>query len=168
LTVQNKFLDIFTLEQSFPLWVYGLSEKQLSFLLRGGCDTLLTPLNLASYFGPICSLCQSIQATFLLAVPLPLIKGYTLDDMALFCRLSFTTLRRIYHHVANFMLTFLVARQMLVPSVIFHLMLHLATLTRPHLVLVSTDSIVLLELSVVTNTQHHLLAAKTRKEDHYG
>jgi len=37
-------------------------------------------------------------------------------------------------------------------------------------VLVSTDSIVLLELSVVTNiaTQHHFLAAKTCKEDCYG
>jgi len=35
-------------------------------------------------------------------------------------------------------------------------------------VLVSTDSIILLELSVVTNTHHHFLAAKTRKEDRYG
>ena len=42
------------------------------------------------------------------------------------------------------------------------------TLSRPDLVLVSMDSIVLLELSVVTNTQHHFLAAKTRKEDRYG
>ena len=34
--------------------------------------------------------------------------------------------------------------------------------------LVSTDSIVLLELSVVTNTEHHLLAARNHKEDRYG
>ena len=34
--------------------------------------------------------------------------------------------------------------------------------------LVSTDSIVLLEPSVVTNTQHHLLAARNCKEDIYG
>ena len=33
---------------------------------------------------------------------------------------------------------------------------------------VSTDSIALLELSVVTNTEHHLLAARNRKEDCYG
>jgi len=36
LTVQNKFLDIVTLEQSCLLWkrlMYGLPEKQLSFLL---------------------------------------------------------------------------------------------------------------------------------------
>jgi len=38
----------------------------------------------------------------------------------------------------------------------------------PDLVLVSTDSIALLELSVVTNIQHHFLAAKTHKEDCYG
>ena len=34
--------------------------------------------------------------------------------------------------------------------------------------LVSADSIVLVELSVVTNTQHHFLAAKPHKEDCYG
>ena len=33
---------------------------------------------------------------------------------------------------------------------------------------VSTDSIALLELSVVTNTEHHPLAARDRKEDRYG
>ena len=38
------------------------------------------------------------------------------------------------------------------------------TLSRPDLVLVSTDSIMLLELSVVTNTEHHLLAARNRKK----
>ena len=35
-----------------------------------------------------------------------------------------------------------------------------STLSRPDLVLVSADSIVLLELSIVTNTQQHFLAAK--------
>jgi len=65
------------------------------------------------------------------------------------------------------MLTFLIARQVLVLSVPFALHIT-STLSRPDLVLVSTDSIVLVELSVVTNTQHHFLAAKTRKEDRYG
>ena len=69
LTVQNKFLDIVTLEQSCPLWkrlMYGLPEKQLSFLLRAGCDTLPTPLNLACWniiVSPTCSLCPSTQPT---------------------------------------------------------------------------------------------------------
>jgi len=43
LTVQNKFLDIGTLEQACPWWkrlMIGLPEKQLSFLLHTGCDTL--------------------------------------------------------------------------------------------------------------------------------
>ena len=35
-----------------------------------------------------------------------------------------------------------------------------STLSRPDLVLVSADSIVLVELTVVTNTQHHFLAVK--------
>jgi len=42
LTVQNKFLDIVTLEQNCPLWkriMYGQTEKQLSFLLHVSCDT---------------------------------------------------------------------------------------------------------------------------------
>ena len=43
-----------------------------------------------------------------------------------------------------------------------------SALSRPDLVLVFTDSIVLLELSVVTNTQHHFLAVRNCKEDCYG
>ena len=43
-----------------------------------------------------------------------------------------------------------------------------STLSRPDLVVVSTDFIALIELSVVTNTEHHLLAARNRKEDRYG
>ena len=43
-----------------------------------------------------------------------------------------------------------------------------STLSRPDRVVVSTDSITLLELSVVTNTEHHLLAARNHKEDRYG
>jgi len=42
------------------------------------------------------------------------------------------------------------------------------TLSRPDLVLVSNNSIILFELTIPTNTQQHLLAAKARKEDSYG
>ena len=42
-----------------------------------------------------------------------------------------------------------------------------STLSRPDLVLVSNDSICLFELTVPTNTQQHLLAARARKEDRY-
>jgi len=44
----------------------------------------------------------------------------------------------------------------------------LVTSSYSDLMLVSTDSIVLLELSVVTNTQHDFLAARNFKEDGYG
>ena len=43
LSVQNKFLDIVVLEQDCPIWrklMFGLPEKQLSFLLRAGCDMI--------------------------------------------------------------------------------------------------------------------------------
>ena len=39
---------------------------------------------------------------------------------------------------------------------------------RPDLVLVSTDSMVLLELSMVTNTWHHFLVTRNHKKDCYG
>ena len=43
-----------------------------------------------------------------------------------------------------------------------------SSLSRPDIVLISNDCITLLELSVVTNTKQHLLAANSRKEDCYG
>ena len=67
LTVQNKFLDIVDLEQAYPLrkrLMFGLPEKQLSFLLHAGCDTLPTLMNLARWkmiTNPVCALCQSTQ-----------------------------------------------------------------------------------------------------------
>ena len=69
LTVQNKFLDIITLEQACPLWrrlLYGLPEKWLFFLLCAGCDTLPPPMNLARcniITNPRCALCQVPQPT---------------------------------------------------------------------------------------------------------
>ena len=43
-----------------------------------------------------------------------------------------------------------------------------SSLSRPDLVLVSSDSIVLFELTAVTNTAHHFSAASHRKKDCYG
>ena len=66
LTVQNNFLDIVTLEQACPLWkrlMFGLPEKQLLLLLRAGCDTLPTPMNLSRWniiTNPKCALCQTL------------------------------------------------------------------------------------------------------------
>jgi len=44
----------------------GLSEKQLSFLLRAGCDTLPTPMNLSRWniiTNPKGALCHTPQPT---------------------------------------------------------------------------------------------------------
>ena len=48
--------------------MYGLPdhEKQLSFLLQDGCDTLPMPLNLARWnitISPVCTLCHSTKPT---------------------------------------------------------------------------------------------------------
>ena len=50
---------------------------------------------------------------------------------------------------------------------LFHLRSLSSSLIRPDIVLISNDYITLLELSVVTNTKKHLLAANFRKEDRY-
>jgi len=44
----------------------GLPEKQVSFLLRAGCDTLPTPMNLSRWniiTNPKCALCRTPQST---------------------------------------------------------------------------------------------------------
>jgi len=46
--------------------MFGLPEKQLSFLLRAECDTLPTLINLARWnmiVNPVCALSQSPQPT---------------------------------------------------------------------------------------------------------
>ena len=72
LSVQNKFLDIVTLERQCLLWkrlmcgLTGLPEKQLSLLLWAECDTLPTPMNLARWniiASSVCSLCCLNQPT---------------------------------------------------------------------------------------------------------
>lgn len=124
LTAQNKFLDIVTLEQSYPLLkrlMYSLPENQLSLLLQAtaGCDTLPRPLNQARWniiVSPTCFLCQSTQPCFNWFFHFPWsIKGGTLYGMTLFYRLSFATVRRIYCICYNIMLIFLAARQVFIP-----------------------------------------------------
>jgi len=67
LTVQNKFLDIVSLEQKCPLWqrlMCGLPGKQLSFLLHAACDTLPTSMNKPCLVEHNCKpLCSSSQPT---------------------------------------------------------------------------------------------------------
>ena len=176
LTVQNKFLDIVSLEQECPLWkklMYGLPEKQLSFLICAGCDTLPTPLNLARWniiVNPACLLCRSTQPT----------TNHVLTG----CSVALAQGRYTWRHDSVLQVLVQGLQKDLVSSHKLYADLpgHLASvnppgtippnlsssLSRPDLVLISDDSITLFELSVVTNTKYHLSAANSRKEDRYG
>ena len=176
LTVQNKFLDIVALEQNCPLWkrlMYGLPEKQLSFLLHAGCDTLPTPMNLARWniiTSPVCTLCHCTQPTtnhILTDCSVALDQGrYTwrhdsiLQALVRNFKKDLPPCYKIYTDLPGYQAS--VSPPSTIPPHIT------STLSTPDLVVVSTDSIALLELSVVTNTEHHLLAARNRKEDRYG
>ena len=176
LTVQNKFLDIVTLKQNCPLWkrlMYGLPEKQLSFLLRASCDTLPTPMNLARWniiTSTVCTLCHCTQPTtnhILTGCSVALDQGrYTwrrdpvLQVLVRNFKKDLPPCYKIYADLPGYQAS--VSPPSTIPPHIT------STLSRPDLVVVSTDSIALLELSVVTNTEHHLLAARNRKEDRYG
>ena len=176
LTVQNKFLEIIDLEQACPLWrrlMYGLPEKQLSFLLRAGSDTLPTPMNLARWniiINPVCVLCQSTQPT----------SNHILTG----CSVALDQGRYTWRHDSVLQVFVRNLQKVLLPC--FKLYADLpgylasasppstippnfsSSLSRPDLVLVSSDSIVLFELTVVTNTKHHFTAASLRKQDRYG
>ena len=155
--------------------MYGLPEKQLSFLLRAGCDTLPTPMNLARcniITSPVCTLCHCTQPTTNHILTGCSIASIALDQgrytwrhdsvLQVLVRNFKKDLPPCYEIYAD-----LPGHQASVspPSTIPpHIT---STLSRPDLVVVSTDSITLLELSV-TNTEHHRLAARNRKGDRYG
>ena len=149
--------------------MFGLPEKQLSFLLHAGCDTLPTPMNLARWkmiTNPICALCQSTQPTT--------------DHVLTGCSVAVDQGRYTWHHDSVLQVFVCSLLKDLSPSSKLYVDLpgHLASesppstipsnlstfLSRPDF---SPDSITLLELSVVTNTKHHFLAASHRKQDRY-
>ena len=79
--------------------MFGLPEKQLSFLLRAGCEP--TPMNLSRWniiTNPKCALCQTPQPTknhILTRCSVALtqgIPGGTIQS----CRFSFMGFKRIY------------------------------------------------------------------------
>ena len=172
LTVQNKFLNIVVLEQNCLLWkrlMYGLPEKQLSFLLRAGCDTLPTPMNLARrniITSPVCTHCHCTQPTnhILTGYSVALDQGrytwhhnFVLQVLVCNFKKDLPPCYKIYADLPGYQAS--VSPPSTIPPHIT------STLSRPDLVV---DSIALLELSVVTNTEHHLSAARNCKEDRYG
>jgi len=144
--------------------------KQLSFLLCAGCDTLPTPMNLAHWniiTSPVCIRCHCSQPTTnhtLTGCSVALDQGrYTWRHDSLL-QVLVRNFKKDLPPCYRFMQIFLAIKQVLVPQVLFHT----STLSRSDLMLVSTDYIVLLEFSLVTNTEHHLLAARYHKGDCYG
>ena len=95
LTVQNKFLDLVALDQQCLLWrlfMYGLLEKQLSFLLCAGSDTLPTSINLAGWniiVSPVCSLVIHTNLLLQLAVLPLLTREGILGTTIQYCRFLF-------------------------------------------------------------------------------
>jgi len=176
LTVQNKFLDIVTLEQACPLWkrlMIGLPEKQLSFLLRAGCDTLPTPLNLSRWniiTNPKCTLCHAPQPTtnhILTGCSVALEQGrYTWRHDSVLkvfvhgLQKHLPDCFKLYADLPGYLAS--ISPPSTIPTMLS------TTLSRPDLVLVSSNSIIMFELTIPTNTQQHLLAARARKEDRYG
>ncbi|XP_038058908.1 uncharacterized protein LOC119730191 [Patiria miniata] len=69
LQVQSKLLDIIVLEDESEAWKcvrYSLPSGQLAFLIRAGCDTLPSPVNLARWkvqHDTRCGLCHQPRCT---------------------------------------------------------------------------------------------------------
>ena len=169
----EPFLDIVTLQQACPLWkrlMFGLPEKQLSFLLCAGCDTLPTPMNLSRWniiTKTKCVLCQTPQPItnhILTGCSVALVQGrYTwrhdsvLQVFVHGFQKHLPEFLKLYADLPGYLAS--VSPPSTIPTELS------TSLSRPDLVLVSKDSIHLFELTIATNTQQHLLA---RKEDRYG
>ena len=145
-------------------------ECSLSFCMLA----LPTPMNLSRWniiINPVCVLCQSTQPTF--------------NHILTGCSIAQIDQGRYTRHHDSVMQVFVYNLQkVLLPSLKLYADLpgyfasvslpciiplnFSSSLSRPDLVLVSSDSIVLFELTVVTNTKHHFSAASHRKQDCYG
>ena len=159
LTVQNNFLDIVTLEQACPLWkrlMYGLPEKQLYFLLRAGCDTLPTPMNLVRWniiTDPRCAFCQAPQPTtnhILTGCPAALDQGRyiwrhdsVLQVLVYGLQQHLLETFKLYADLPGYLASS--SPPSTIPTNLS------STLSRPDLVLVSNDFICLFELTVPTS-----------------
>ena len=119
----------------------GLPEKQLYFLFVG-CDTLPTPMNLARWniiVSPVRSLCSSRQPTT--------------NHILTGCFAALDPGRYTWHHDSVSQVFVQGLQRDYCPIINF--------------TLISLVTWLVLELSVVTNTKQHLLAANFRKEGRY-
>ena len=178
LTVQNKIADIISLEKEEKLWrriLSGLPSGQLSFLLRAGCDCLPSPINLRRWkiiTESKCSLCSSPNPTsnhILSCCPSALEQGrYTWrHDSTLLAIVSGikaalasqSTHHQVYADLPGWRVTD--NPPSTVPSWLT------STLLRPDLVIISNESVRILELTVPQNSVEGLHKAKLRKSEKY-
>ena len=138
--------------------MFGLPEKQLSFLLRAGCDTLPTPMNLYRWniiTSPKCALCQSPQPTtnhILTGCSVGLVQGRyawrhdsVLQGFVCGLQKHVPESFKLYADLPGYLAS--ASPPSTIPTDLS------TSLSRPDLVLVSKESIYLFELTVPTNTQ---------------
>ena len=171
LTVQNKFKSICQLESDNHVWdriQRGLPPGQLSFLLRAGSDTLPTPLNLKRWNLRVdskCHLCGSSTPTvfhILNGCPVAL-------DQARYTWRHDSVLWRFDKAIRSHMLegdhlysdiSGLRAHENPQSTVPHDLTI---TTARPDMVYMSGNSVILVELTVPSNSYEHLCNAQNRK-----
>ena len=136
--------------------MYGLPEKQLSFLLRAGCDTLPTPINLARWnIITKCALCQAPQPTtnhILTGCPTAPDQGrYTWGHDSVLqvpvhgLQQHLPDIFKLYTDLPEYLAS--VCPPSTIPTILS------STLSRSDLVLVSINSICLFKLTIPTDTQ---------------
>ena len=171
LQVQSKFKDIVALEPESRTWnrlITGLPAGQLSFLLRAGTDCLPTPLNLRRWryrISSSCPLCNSPSPTtvhILNGCQEALTQGrYTWrHDSVLNCIISLVLneippCAKLYADLPGL-------RASESPPATLPADLSTST-ARPDIVLVSEESVTMLELTIPSNSKEAITKAKERK-----
>ena len=171
LAVQSKYSEACTLEKENSVWsrnVDGLPAGQLSFILCAASDTLPTPLNLKHWkyrLDAKCHLCGSNRPTtahILNGCPIALEQGrYTRRHDSVLLKLL-KGLKRMLQPVDKLYgdLTGYWANKSPWAAIPPEL---LCTTARPDIVIVTSEKVIMMELTVPSNTS--VAPSGTRKED---
>ena len=171
LSVQGKFHQVCHLEAQNKVWnriLDGLPAGQLSFLLRAGSDTLPTPLNLKRWRIRVdanCTLCGALSPTVLHILnvcPIALNQSrYTwrhdsvLKKFDAFVRPQLSDDEYLYTDIPGL-------RAQENPASTIPLVL-MVTTTRPDMVYINVNTVVLIELTIPFKSPESLSKAKLRK-----
>ena len=171
LTVQYKYNDVCSLESENWVWgriMNGLPAGQLSFILRPASDTLPTPLNLKRWnyrLDAKCHLCNSNRPTtahILNGCTIALEQGrykWRHDCVLLTLLKGLKSMLepdvKLYGDVAGYRAC--VNPQATIPPNL------ICTTARPDIVIINSDKVIMLELTVPNNTSESLHQARSRK-----